>query len=399
MFKRLIAKDHPDFSKTKQQDAAEFFHYFLTQIQKHEKIHNLDPTAPFTFKQEEKLQCLACKGVRYTVANNMELSLPIPLGQPTITVDEKKTETKTYPPVPFIACVKEWSIPAIMEDYRCPSCNSKQKASKQSRIHTFPDILFVQMKRFTLDGWVPVKLDVEVDTPAEIDLDEFRAKGLQEGEKELPKDSNNNSSATNKPQPDESLVLQLESMGFSRNACIIAVLAVNNSNIDAASNWLFSHLEDPDINDPIPEEKPTTATSSSSDTPSPDLIEGLAAMGFDRARCIYALKQCSNSVERAADWLFSHEGDIIPTESEQKTNNTNTSSAIIPIDTKPARYRLCAYITHIGKSTGSGHYVCCILREGKWVLYNDHKVSLASATMKKTNPELAYLYFWRRIPA
>mgnify|MGYP001034387188 CR=1 FL=1 len=68
-------------------------------------------------------------------------------------------------------------------------------------------------------------------------------------------------------------------------------------------------------------------------------------------------------------------------------------SAEAPADTKPARYRLSAFITHLGKSTGTGsatlavtafqsmiaflnagHYVAHILKEGKWVLFNDFKV-------------------------
>lgn len=54
------------------------------------------------------------------------------------------------------------------------------------------------------------------------------------------------------PVADDMLVTQLESMGFSRNACTRAALAVNNSGAEAAMEWLLTHMEDPDFNDPIP---------------------------------------------------------------------------------------------------------------------------------------------------
>jgi ubiquitin carboxyl-terminal hydrolase 5/13 len=49
-------------------------------------------------------------------------------------------------------------------------------------------------------------------------------------------------------------------------------------------------------------------------------------------------------------------------------------------------------ISHIGKNTGSGHYVAHIKRDGKWVIYNDEKVALSE------NPPLqhAYLYLFQR---
>jgi ubiquitin carboxyl-terminal hydrolase 5/13 len=49
-------------------------------------------------------------------------------------------------------------------------------------------------------------------------------------------------------------------------------------------------------------------------------------------------------------------------------------------------------VSHIGKNTGSGHYVAHIKRNGKWVIYNDEKVALSE------NPPLqhAYLYLFQR---
>jgi ubiquitin carboxyl-terminal hydrolase 5/13 len=57
------------------------------------------------------------------------------------------------------------------------------------------------------------------------------------------------------------------------------------------------------------------------------------------------------------------------------------------------RYRLIAFISHIGGSTATGHYVCHIKKDGRWVIFNDEKVALSEDTPK----DMGYLYFFERI--
>ena len=64
-----------------------------------------------------------------------------------------------------------------------------------------------------------------------------------------------------------------------------------------------------------------------------------------------------------------------------------------PLKDGSSRYKLVAFISHMGTSTCVGHYVCHILREGRWVIYNDEKVALSEKTPKK----LGYLYLYERI--
>ncbi|KAF1385646.1 hypothetical protein PFLUV_G00109970 [Perca fluviatilis] len=59
----------------------------------------------------------------------------------------------------------------------------------------------------------------------------------------------------------------------------------------------------------------------------------------------------------------------------------------------PGRYELFAFISHMGASTMSGHYVCHIKKEGRWVIYNDHKVCLSERPPK----DLGYIYFYHRL--
>ena len=50
MLKRLIAKGHAEFSGGKQQDALEFWHYFIDQIRQKEHVHHVDPADVFNFQ-------------------------------------------------------------------------------------------------------------------------------------------------------------------------------------------------------------------------------------------------------------------------------------------------------------------------------------------------------------
>lgn len=63
MFRTLFCRGHPLFSSNQQQDAMEFFQYFVKQIQVAERRSGHDPTQIFSFEMEQKLQCLECNCV------------------------------------------------------------------------------------------------------------------------------------------------------------------------------------------------------------------------------------------------------------------------------------------------------------------------------------------------
>ena len=47
----------------------------------------------------------------------------------------------------------------------------------------------------------------------------------------------------------------------------------------------------------------------------------------------------------------------------------------------------------MGTSTMVGHYVCHLLKDGKWVIFNDEKVALS----ERPPTDLGYLYLYARI--
>ena len=58
-----------------------------------------------------------------------------------------------------------------------------------------------------------------------------------------------------------------------------------------------------------------------------------------------------------------------------------------------AEYQLLAFVSHMGTSTQSGHYVAHVRKDGRWVIFNDCKVALSGDPPK----DMGYLYFFQRV--
>merc|ERR1712232_311872 len=154
-------------------------------------------------------------------------------------------------------------------------------------------------------------------------------------------------------------------MGFSMNGCKRALHAVGGSDIESVMNWIFQHNTDPDFNDPLPEQQQssseTTIKSVVNESDVMSLVENLGCFTIDQVRA--ALTETNGSVERAADWLFSHMDDLdtaiaslqqsnADSEQQEQTNNVASSSSK-KLDDGPSKYKLFGLISHIGNNTGS----------------------------------------------
>ncbi|RKO83973.1 hypothetical protein BDK51DRAFT_19079, partial [Blyttiomyces helicus] len=253
----------------------------------------------------------------------------------------------------------------------------------KTRFSSFPDVLVITLGRFVLgSNWVIEKINSKIHMPEEIDLDAYRGSGLQPGEVELPEDA---PAAAAAPQVNADALAQLMGMGFPEIRCTKALLATGNNGADIAMNWLFEHMEDPDIDDPIPVQgAPGGGGASEAD------IAQLTDMGFSAAQARKALQETNNNMERAVDWLFSHADSM-----EEDTPAPSGASAAVaePADTKPARYKLVSFISHKGTSTHAGHYVAHVrTADGSWVLFNDNKVVKVPAIAGPLAEGYMYLY-------
>jgi len=410
MFKTLIGTGHREFSSNHQQDALEFFQHLMTTVERDQQKTpgELDPSKLFQLQIEERIKCTASGKVKYTRRSDNVLSLSIPLHKATNQGEvqeyqkriqqekkedeelakngkpkrERPKEDPVRPRVPLSACLEAFGYPEEIPDFYSSAVKRKTTAIKDTRISAFPDYLVIAMRKFYVsEDWSPKKLDVYIDVPDFIDLEFLRGRGIQPNEVLLPEDAP--ASASPAFTPDQSIIEQLTLMGFPRERCVKAAYHTKNAGPEPATNWIFEHMDDADID--VPLQIPSSApTGKSVDEES---VAMLVSMGFTDKKAIKALQETDGNLERATDWIFCHAGgmDIDSSPAEQ--------TGVPAIKDGNGVYRLKAFISHMGTSTQSGHYVCHILKDGKWVLFNDSKVALSEQPPK----DMGYMYIFERV--
>ncbi|GJN37313.1 hypothetical protein PR202_gb26251 [Eleusine coracana subsp. coracana] len=374
MFKNVIASNHPEFSSMRQQDALDFFlHLFDRLEQANPGNHELNPCTGFKFIIEERVQCPSGK-VSYNKRSDYMLSLNIPLHEAinkeelevfnekkaAMDLDGKEVSTEEIvrPRVPLEACLASFSGPEEIPDFYSTALNSKTTATKTAGFKTFPDYLVLHMRKFVMEaGWVPKKLA-----------------------------SGNNSAEPAQPVANEDIVSQLASMGFNYLHCQKAAINTLNAGVEEAMNWLLSHMDDRDIDDPI--SKDQRGSEQSVDESS---VQTLVSFGFQEDVAIKALKASGGNIEKATDWIFSHPEASSSASADSSTSNVKADDEDMPDGS--GRYKLMAFVSHMGTSTHCGHYVAHVLKDGKWAIFNDSKVA-ASVDLPK---DMGYLYFFQRI--
>lgn len=331
MFKSIVGKDHPEFKTNKQQDAMEFLVYLLDQV---DKQIGVEVNHPFRFKLTTKVLCMGCeKGtVRDEVVDNLTVQLQ----------------------ANFMDSIKEYCQDEMIEGYKCDLCNETTTAIKTCGFSTFPEVFAVAVNRIVLNNWIPEKKDTAITLPELLDITSLKSEVGPEYE--YVKKSN-------KFVPDESIVGNLVQMGFPEPRCVKALYNTGNKSLDDAMNWIFAHMEDPDIDEPLKEEQ-----QDDDDEPSvnEEQIAMIESMGFTRKQSIKALT-LNPDANAAVEWLFSNpddDGTIVKSKLAKPAEPTSTSG----------NYNLKAVICHKGSSPHTGHYVVFIKQDDKWVLFNDEKV-------------------------
>jgi ubiquitin carboxyl-terminal hydrolase 5/13 len=457
MFKHIIGKNHVDFCTGQQQDAAQFLHYLLERLDQAEMAQSWDHLTShlFSISTTTRLACSADGRVKYKEgAPETMWSLRIPMDKAATTTaapvedappdqkrlkaqdddDETDATKKLIPSISFQACLEEWAADTIVDEIRWPHLgNATHAASARVRFTNFPRYLIVHAQRYQLGSdWQPVKLEVNLDIPAEIDLNAYRTSGPEAGECLVPPEEEASiaSTATTAAATtttrnidtkqaavvlDELTLLQLMDMGFSLDSCKRALSAVGGSNVEAAMGWVFEHSTDPDFNDPFDADMDTSgggncdsarnnyATTNNDiisrevdETVVQSLVASLGCFSADQVRA--ALKESKGAPDGAAEWLFSHMDDldsaIAALDSKETVIVTPPQPKVAAVlDDGNGKYHMVGMVSHIGKNTGSGHYVAHLRKANdKWVIFNDEKVALSSA------PPFAhaYLYLFQR---
>lgn len=409
MLKHLIGRGHAEFGTMRQQDAFELLLHLLKLISRSQPAARTqykdvtDPVDSFRFHMEQKLQCLQCKKVRYRQDEMENISVAVPIKHlpqaDTSMNDDERIKGAKFEPVTLKQCLDDFTAPEVVE-LTCSSCGNKG-FTKQLLFKTFPTILAINARRFEIVNWVPTKQDVPVIVGDDIfDMEHYRSHGKQTGEEELPEDKDDPASGAF--APNESALEALMGMGFPRVRCEKALHATGNTaDAELAMGWLFEHMEDADIDEPLVIPGPTAAGGGGA--VDAEKIENLGNMGFSAPQARQALKETGGDMERAVDWLFSHPdavGDFGEDESAGAEAAPTATNANVE-DMKPAKYTLKSIVCHKGSSIHAGHYVAFVKKEEEglgWVLYNDEKVAAAGGDVEAMK-SFAYVYFLRRVGA
>ncbi|XP_064021751.1 ubiquitin carboxyl-terminal hydrolase 13 isoform X3 [Pogoniulus pusillus] len=382
MFKAFISKDHPEFSSNRQQDAQEFFLHLINLVERN-PVGSENPSDVFRFLVEERTQCCQSRKVRYTQRVDYIMQLPVAMEAATnkdeliaYELKRREAEAARRPPpelvrakIPFSACLQAFSEPSNVEDFWSSALQAKSAGVKTSRFASFPEYLVVQIKKFTFGlDWIPKKLDVSVDMPDFLDISHLRARGLQPGEEELPDIA-------------PPIIIPDDPKDFAEPLVIPPF-----GEVAASGEAVFGAVG---LDNQPPEET----------------VAIIISMGFQRNLAIQALKATNNNLERALEWIFSHPEleeesepalDIVDMENNANANIlAETGSEGPRIKDGSGRYELFGFISHMGTSTMSGHYVCHLKKEGRWVIYNDLRVCASERPPK----DLGYIYFYHRIPS
>ncbi|KAL4874199.1 hypothetical protein BDV12DRAFT_3710 [Aspergillus spectabilis] len=396
MFKHLIGRDHAEFSTMRQQDAFEFLlHVFKHVTMSKHPVGLSNPIESFRFSMEQRLQCLNCKKVRYRLDEQDNISIPVPARRAACPNDT--SPSGSFESVALTECLDVFTAEETV-DLRCTSCDSQERFSKRSAFRTMPAELVINARRFELINWVPTKLDIPVEVNDEpVDLSPYLSAGPGESEEILPE----NEASDGGFEANADLLGQLLGMGFPRVRCEKSLYSTGNSDLEAAMNWLLSHMEDPDIDEPMTKKQGSVTRAGQADA-DPAKVMQLNEMGIEDSHAKRALAATGGDITRAIDWVFSHPGEIGESAVEQQSSGNTEAPATTPgFHTTPAIYQLRSIICHKGSSVHAGHYVAFVRkhlpgRSGlSWVMFNDEKVVEVNDVqeMKK----FAYLYFFSRV--
>ncbi|KAI6181467.1 Ubiquitin carboxyl-terminal hydrolase [Aphelenchoides besseyi] len=429
-FRRIAGRGHPEFSTGRQQDAEEYIRYLFNKIEETLPVEQ-NPVDDFRFKVVKRFQDVASGKVRYEENEETILALPIPknrLRDAEAPNDVELPQSIAVGPLPkpprktidLDVLIEHYAAVQFISGFISPITQRPDGACQSFSLKTFPNFLLLQISRYEHDeNFVPHKLDVDVNVPDELNLERLRSHGLQPGEELLPESVETPAAGAPRkpegPQLNETYIRQLMDMGIDRRMAETAVFQTNNRSPDEATEWVFAHMEDPNIEQLHPDqesqraERQTAGADSSRSELEAKVNELVGMLGITAHQARFALQRSNNDSNAAAEWYFMNM-DNIPTveqlkveeererqEREAQMEHDRNQQPPIKREKKfhdgPPTYQLRGFITHMGNSPHSGHYVAHLKRNGKWYLYNDEKVAVSQNPPKS----LGYIYLYERV--
>jgi ubiquitin carboxyl-terminal hydrolase 5/13 len=371
-FKLYFGKGSELFSSNKQQDALEYMDYLIEKIKREERnINKFNPMDLFEFDLETRMECNSCHHVKYKSTRSWYLSL---------SVEDWKNKKEETSKCTMDEVLSKFLSPEIIE-LNCPECKKKSEWIKTQKVLNFPKYLILVFQRFVFD-WVPVKLEVAFEPV----LDNFDLKLLtreHKKENEVIIDSAKEEALENE-EVEEEMKFNQEHVNYLLQSGVPELgakwaLYLSGNDPEAALMFYVENSDNPEYKKPLPKikVKKNQKDKSNDDGVNQNSVDELINMGFDRKKAIAALKKSGGNIGNAVELLFSNP-DL--GENEQEDNKEEKMDIVDDKNINEGNgnlYNLYGFITHLGKNTEHGHYVCHIRQEGnKWTYFNDSKVTL-----------------------
>ncbi|CAD5207649.1 unnamed protein product [Bursaphelenchus okinawaensis] len=169
-------------------------------------------------------------------------------------------------------------------------------------------------------------------------------------------------------------------------------LEKTNGDMNAAAEWYFSNMDD------IPPEPESSKHESASSVPqsagsgasgsvpsAPDSL-GAAPSAPESFGAVSSTPESFGAAPSAPGSF-----GAVPSGPGSAATSAPTTPQKTTYDGH-GKYNLRAFITHIGSSPQSGHYICHIRHNNTWYIYNDEKVAFSQNPPKN----LGYIYFYER---
>ena len=390
-FKLYFGKGSEIFSSNKQQDALEYLNYLMEKMKKEEKaLNKFNPLELFEFDIQTRMECNSCHQVKYRSTRSWFLSL---------SVEDWKNKKEETAKCTMDEVLSKFLAPEILE-LDCPNCKKKSEWTKTQKVMNYPKYLIIVFQRFVFD-WVPVKLEVSFEPI----LDNFDLKLLSrehKKENEIIIDTTKEELAENE-EVEEEIKFNQEHVNYLLQSGIPELgakwaLYLSGNDPEAALMLYVENSDNPDYKKPLPKVKvkKNKNNKDGEDNVDQNLVENLINMGFEKKKAIAALKLCNGNVNNAVEALFSNpnlgEDDNDVNMEEKKEEKMDLVDDKNINDGNGSLYNLYGYITHLGKNTDHGHYVCHIRQEGnKWTYFNDSKVTL----WEEPPIRKGYIYIYR----
>ena len=168
-FKREFDASNPSFLRSRQHDAHEALINILDHVEL--ELRQLDSNDKsiediFDGQMKRKITCTntSCQDVAEPIDTFRYLHVEVPGNRRKARESGRKSLDK---------CIELEMRDEIMEEKRCKKCHDSTEARKTTTISKLPEILIIQLKRFSFDGLWSNKIHTPIDCPLELDMGKY----------------------------------------------------------------------------------------------------------------------------------------------------------------------------------------------------------------------------------